>query len=131
MIFGYRTMARMFVAFLLAMSLLGCSVFRGMPSQDFFVLFFVPGTTRLAPEAEQIVRQAAAGARAARVSKIVIAIPPDTPGGMPLVEGRRTAVENILSAAGTDPKLYAAVPLSATGTAPQGAINRAEIRLVP
>jgi hypothetical protein len=112
------------------MSLVGCSVFHAMPPPDFFVLFFVPGTTRLAPEAEQIVRQAAAGARTARASKIVIAIPPDTPGGVRLVEGRRTAVENILSAAGTDPKLFSAVPLAITGTAPQGAIDRVEIRLV-
>ena len=123
-------MTRILVVCLLALSLVGCSVFRSTPPQDFFVLFFVPGTTRLAPEAEQIVRQAAAGARAARVSKIVIAIPPDTPGGVRLVEGRRTAVENILSAAGTDPKLYSAVPLAIAGTAPQGAIDRAEIRLV-
>jgi hypothetical protein len=113
------------------MLLLGCSLFRGTPRQDFFVLFFVPGTIRLAPEAEQIVRQAAANARAGRVSKIVIAIPPDTPGGMPLVEGRQSAVENILSAAGTDPKLYSTVPLASAGTALQGAIDRAEIRLVP
>ena len=123
-------MRRILVASLLAMSLLGCSVFRGMPAQDFFVLFFVPGTAQLAPEAQQIVRQAAANARTARVSKVIIAIPPDTPGGMPLVEGRRTAVENILSAAGTDPKLYSAVPLAAAGDAPKGAIDRAEIRLV-
>ena len=102
-----------------------------MPTQDFFVLFFNPGTAQLSPEAQQIVMQAAANARAARASKIVIAIPPDTPGGMRLVEGRRTAVENILSATGTDPKLYAAVPLAAVaGTAAQGAIDRAEIRLV-
>jgi hypothetical protein len=124
-------MARIFVACFLAIALLGCSVFRGMPSQDFFVLFFVPGTTRLAPEAEQIVRQAAANARTAHVSKIVIAIPSDTPGGMPLVEGRRTAVENILSASGTDPKLYAPVALAGPGGALQGALDRAEIRLVP
>ncbi len=123
-------MARIFLACLLAMSLLGCSLFQSRPSQDYFVLFFVPGTIRLAPEAEQIVRQAAASARAARVSKIVIAIPPDTPGGMPLVEGRRTAVENILSAQGTDPKLYSRVPLAAAGPAPRGAIDRAEIHLV-
>jgi hypothetical protein len=123
-------MARIFVACLLAMSLLGCSLFQSRPSQDFFVLFFVPGTVRLAPEAEQIVRQAAANARAARVSRIVIAIPSDTPGGMTLVEGRRTAVENILSAQGTDPKLYSTVPLAAAGAAPRGAIDRAEIRLV-
>jgi hypothetical protein len=123
-------MSRILAACLLALSLLGCSLFRSMPPQDFFVLFFNPGTTQLAPEAQQIVRQAAASARAARASKIVIAIPPDTPGGVRLVEGRRTAVENILSAAGTDPKLYTAVPLAAAGTAAQGAIDRAEIRLV-
>jgi len=124
-------MARLLAVCLLALSLPGCSLFRGMPPQDFFVLFFNPGTAQLAPEAQQIVMQAAANARAARASKIVIAIPPDTPGGMRLVEGRRTAVENILSAAGTDPKLYAAVPLAAvSGTAAPGAIDRAEIRLV-
>ena len=65
------------------------------------MLFFIPGTTQLSPEAQQIVRQAAGDARTER-AKIVIAIPPDTPGGVRLVEGRRTAVENILSAAGTD-----------------------------
>ena len=124
-------MSRILTACLLALSLLACSLFRSMPPQDFFVLFFNPGTTQLAPEAQQIVRQAAASARAARASKIVIAIPPDTPGGVGLVEGRRTAVENILSAAGTDPKLYTNVPLAAAGTAAQGAIDRAEIRLVP
>ena len=123
-------MTRIFAACLLALSLLGCSLFRSTPPQDFFVLFFNPGTAQLAPEAQQIVRQAAANARAARSSKIVIAIPPDTPGGMRLVEGRRTAVENILSAAGTDPKLYSAIPLAAAGPAPQGAMDRAEIRLV-
>ncbi len=126
-------MSRIF-ACLLAMSLAGCSLFRGTPTQDFYVVFFVPGTvpgtTQLAPEAEQIVRQAAANARAARASKIEIAIPPDTPGGVRLVEGRLTAIENILSAAGSDSKLYAAAPLAAAGTGPAGAINRAEIRLV-
>ena len=93
------------------------------------MLFFVPGTTQLSPEAQQIVRQAADDARTER-AKIVIAIPPDTPGGVRLVEGRRTAVENILSAAGTDAKLYSTVPLAAAGTAPQGGIDRAEIRLI-
>jgi hypothetical protein len=101
-----------------------------MPPQDFFVLFFNPGTSQLAPEAQQIVRQAAANARTVRASQIVIAIPPDTPGGRQLVEGRRTAVENILSAAGTDPKIYSRVPLVAAGASPPGAIDRAEIRLV-
>ena len=122
-------MARILAACLLAMSLLGCSLFRGMPPQDFFVLFFVPGTTQLTPEAQQIVRRAADNARTARASKIVIAVPPDTPGGVRLVEGRRTAVENILSAAGTDAKLYSTAPLALARTAPQGAIDRAEIRL--
>ena len=122
-------MTRILTICLLAISLLGCSQFRGRAPQDFFVLFFVPGTTQLSPEAQQIVRQAADDARTER-AKIVIAIPPDTPGGVRLVEGRRTAVENILSAAGTDAKLYSTVPLAAAGTAPQGAIDRAEIRLV-
>jgi hypothetical protein len=123
-------MTRILAFCLLAMSLAGCSLFRSTPAQDFYVVFFVPGTTRLAPEAEQIVRQAAANARAARASKIEIAIPPDTPGGIRLVEGRLTAIENILSAAGSDSKLYASTPLAAAGTGPAGAINRAEIRLV-
>lgn len=122
-------MTRILTICLLAISLLGCSLFRGRAQQDFFVLFFVPGTTQLSPEAQQIVRQAADDARTER-AKIVIAIPPDTPGGVRLVEGRRTAVENILSAAGTDAKLYSTVPLAAAGTAPQGGIDRAEIRLI-
>lgn len=122
-------MTRILTVCLLAISLLGCSLFRGRAPQDFFVLFFVPGTTQLSPEAQQIVRQAADDARTER-AKIVIAIPPDTPGGVRLVEGRRTAVENILSAAGTDAKLYSTVPLTAAGIAPQGAIDRAEIRLL-
>ena len=123
-------MARLLAVCLLALSLSGCSLFRGMPPQDFFVLFFNPGTSQLAPEAQQIIRQAAANARSVRAKQIVIAIPANTPGGMQLVEGRRTAVENILSAAGTDPKLYSRVPLVPTGAAPQVAVDRAEIRLV-
>lgn len=122
-------MARKLIVCLLAMSLLGCGQIRGRPPQDFFVLFFVPGTTKLSPEAQQIIRQAADDARTER-AKIVIAIPPDTPGGVRLVEGRRTAVENILSAAGTDAKLYATIPLAVAGPAPPGATDRAEIRLV-
>src|SRR4029077_5519879 len=78
------TMARILTVCLLATSLLGCSLFRGRAPQDFFVLFFVPGTTQLSPEAQQIVRQAADDARTER-AKIVIAIPPDTPGGVRLV----------------------------------------------
>jgi hypothetical protein len=123
-------MVRLLAVCLLVLSLPGCSLFRGMPPQDFFVLFFNPSTSQLAPEAQQIVRQAAANARTLRARQIVIAIPANTPGGMQLVEGRRTAVENILSAAGTDPKLFSRVPLTAAGPAPQGALDRAEIRLV-
>ena len=41
-------MTRILVTCLLALSLLGCSLFRSTPPQDFFVLFFVPGTTKLA-----------------------------------------------------------------------------------
>jgi hypothetical protein len=94
-------------------------------------LFFVPGTARLAPEAEQIVRQAAGIALASKVSKIEIAVPRDTPGGVPLVEGRITAIQNILSAAHVDQKLLApAAPSDAAASLP-GTANRAEIRLLP
>jgi hypothetical protein len=111
--------------------LAGCMTVRPAPKQSFFVLFFVPGTARLAPEADQIVRQAAGIALQSKVSKIEIAIPRDTPGGVPLVEGRFTAIQNILSAAHVDQKLLApAAPSDATASLP-GAADRAEIRLLP
>jgi hypothetical protein len=123
-------MARMLIASVMLVALAGCAALRGPPAQSFFVVFFVPGTTQLAPEAQQIVRQAAAGARTQKVSKIQVAVPPDTPGGVQLVEGRFTAIENILSASGVDAKLYARTPLMTAGPNVPGAVNRAEIRLV-
>lgn len=101
------------------------------PRQNFFVLFFVPGTVRLAPEAEQIVRQAAATALMAKVSKIEIAVAQDTPGGVPLREGRATAIQNILSASHVDSKLYARANMPPAAASVAGAADRAEITLVP
>jgi len=111
-------------------ALAGCAALRGAPAQNFFVLFFVPGTSQLAPEAQQIVRQVAASAKAQKATKIQVSVPPDTPGGAQLVEGRFTAIENILSASGVDSKLYARAPLMTAGPDIAGAANRAEIRLV-
>ena len=110
--------------------LVGCSVFQPRPPQDYFVLFFVPGTTMLAPEAQQIVRQAAYNARMQKLAKIEIAVPPDTPGGVRLVEGRVTAIENILSVEGADAKLYALKPPTNEAANIPAAQNRAEIRLL-
>jgi hypothetical protein len=125
-------MARVLIASVMLLALAGCAVLRGppAPAPDFFVVFFVPGTTQLAPEAQQIVRQAAAIARSQKASKIQVGVPPDTPGGVQLVEGRLTAIENILSASGVDSKLYARTPLMSAGPDLPGAVNRAEIRLV-
>jgi len=114
----------------LLVSLSACSSLQRMPRQDFFVLFFVPDTIELAPEAQQIVRQAAANAKDGGFSKIDIAVPGDAPGNADLVEGRFTAIQNILSASGIDPKLFEHARLSDTATNLPGAANRAEIKLL-
>jgi hypothetical protein len=101
------------------------------PKQSFFAVFFVPGTMRLTPEAEQIVRQVAGIAATSRTSKIEVAVPVDTPGGVALREGRFTAIQNVLSASNVNPMLFTRVPLSDATGALQGAVDRAEIRLVP
>ncbi len=101
------------------------------PKQDLFVLFFVPGTARLAPEAEQIVKQAAGSVQQSKVARIEIAVPADTPGGVRLKEGRLTAIQNVLSAAHVDPKLYTGRDLENLTDRVPGATDRAEIRLVP
>ena len=101
------------------------------PKQSTFILFFVPGTARLAPEAEEIVRQAAGTAVSIRVSKIEIAVPRDAPGGAALVEGRYTSIQNILSAARVDSKLLARGNLSDAAANLPGAADRAELRLLP
>lgn len=123
----------LFVAVILLSFLAGCTIFRvpmaPNPEHNLFVLFFVPGTTRLTPEAEQIVRQAADSALKRPRSKIEVAIPTDTPGGVPLVEGRITAIQNILSAARVDLKRLAPAALSDDAARLPGGADRAEVRL--
>jgi hypothetical protein len=108
----------------------GCMNMRGGPGQDSFVLFFVPGTTQLDPDAQQIVKQAAFRARMQKPMRIEIAVPPDTPGGLKLVEGRMTAIQNVLSVEGADPKLYVRGAVAEQAVAIPAAANRAEIRLI-
>jgi hypothetical protein len=101
------------------------------PKQNLFIVFFVPGTVRLAPEAQQIVQQAAWMALQGKVWKIEIAVPRDAPGGAQLIEGRITSIENILSAAHVDQKLLASADLSDAAVSLPGAADRGEIRLLP
>jgi hypothetical protein len=114
----------------LTVGLLGCMAMREAPPRNSFVLFFVPGTTQLDPDAQQIVKQAAYNARIQKLMRIEIAVPPDTPGGMRLVEGRMTAIQNILSGEGTDPKLYVRGAVAEQAQPIPAAANRAEIRLI-
>jgi hypothetical protein len=109
----------------------GCMSMPAPPKQNLFVLFFIPGTIRLAPEAEQIVRQAAGIASNTKTSKIEVAVPIDAPGGTTLREGRFTAIQNVLSASKVNPMLFARQSLSETAATLPGAADRAEIRLVP
>ena len=111
--------------------LTGCMSMREPPKQSFFVLFFVPGTIRLAPEAEQIVRQAAAIAASSKTAKIEVAVPADVPGGTTLREGRFTSIQNALVASQINPMLFTRVPLTEAAARLPGGADRAEIRLVP
>jgi hypothetical protein len=116
--------------------LAGCSTLHRptraqFPAQNLFIVFFVPGTVRLDPDAQQIIRQAAGTALDRKVSKIEVAIPRDAPGGVSLVEGRFTSIQNILSAAHVDQKLLAQAHVSDAAASLPGAADRAEIRLLP
>ena len=111
--------------------LAGCMSMPAPPKQTVFAVFFIPGTIRLAPEAEQIVRQAAAVAATTKTSRIEVAVPLDTPGGMALREGRFTAIQNVLSASPVNPMLFQRVPLSDAAAKLPGGADRAEIHLVP
>lgn len=129
-------MRRKIIAVTILAFLAGCTTPQRMsmpaaPQRSTFILFFVPGTARLAPEAEEIVRQAAGSAVSSRVSKIEIAVPRDAPGGAALVEGRYTSIQNILSAARVDSKLLARGNLSDAAANLPGAADRAELRLLP
>ena len=110
--------------------LAGCSTMPRRGAPDFYVLFFVPGTSQLDPEAQQVVKQAALNARMQKPTRIEIAVPPDTPGGLRLVEGRMTAIQNVLSGEGTDPKLYVRGAVAQQAQPIPAAANRAEIRLI-
>jgi hypothetical protein len=123
-------MKRLLVVSLLVIALPSCSALRGTSNHDFFVMFFPSGNVQLTPEARAIVAQAAVSAKAQKPSMIEIAVPPDAPGGASLFEARVTAIENVLSAEGADPKRFARRPLSKPETAIPGAGGRAEIRIV-
>ncbi len=98
---------------------------------DRYVVFFEPKTSELAMEAQTIVRQAALAAQQRKASKIEIAVPPAVPGGQNVVEGRYTAIQNIIASTGTAPGLYSRVVLSADAVSLPGGTDRAEIRLIP
>ena len=123
-------MKRLLVIPFLVITLSACSAVRGTSTNDFYVMFFPSGTVQLPPEARVIVAQAAVSAKAHKPSMIEIAVPPDAPGGAPLFEARVTAIENVLSAEGADPKRFARRPLSKPETEIPGAGGRAEIRIV-
>lgn len=93
-------------------------------------MFFVPGTVRLPPEGQDIVRQAADTAVATRASRIQIAVPLDA-GTAGLREGRFTAIQNILSASGVPPRVNAGAQLVVPTAMIPAANDRAEIRLIP
>jgi hypothetical protein len=97
---------------------------------DHYVVFFAPRTAQLAIDAQEIVREAAAAAKLRKASKIEIAVPRAVPGGSDVVEDRYTAIQNIISATGTDPGLYKHVVLSTNAMALPGGVDRAEIRLI-
>ena len=124
-------MRRGVVVLMISGLLTGCMTMPAPPKQNLFVLFFIPGTIRLAPEAEQIVRQAAGIASSTKTSKIEVSVPIDAPGSTALREGRFTAIQNVLSASKINPMLFARQPLSEGATKLPGAADRAEIRLLP
>lgn len=134
-------MLRRFLASAVLILLAGCGTFRAatdsvavapqapMPP-DHYVVFFAPRTAQLAIDAQEIVREAAAAAKLRKASKIEIAVPRAVPGGTNVVEDRYTAIQNIISATGTDPGLYKHVVLSTDATTLPGGVDRAEIRLI-
>jgi hypothetical protein len=107
------------------------SSMRLRPQQNLYIVFFTPGMIQLTPEAQDILRDAASAAMSRRVARIEVAVPPDVPGGRQLREGRFTAIQNLLSASGVRPGLYARAELSTDAVALPGAADRAEIRLLP
>jgi hypothetical protein len=98
--------------------------------QDFFVMFFVPGSTEISPEARWIVAQAAASAKTQEATTIEIALPLDASRGTRLFEARAAAIEKVMLAEGADAIHFARRPLSKSEISIPGAGSRAEIRIV-
>ena len=130
-------MPRPFILSIVLILACACSTFRGAPqpaavasAPDRYVVFFSPRTAELGMDAQSVVRLAALAAQKRKASRIEIAVPPEAPRSSDLVEGRYTAIQNIISATGIDAKLYARAVLSADAMVLPGANDRAEIRLI-
>ena len=101
---------------------------RNISNQDFFVMFFVPGSRDITPEARWIVEQAAASAKAQEASAIEIALSSGQ-SRVSLVQARTAAIEKVLSAEGSEIH-FLRRPLSKSEISIPGAEDRAEIRIV-
>ncbi|HYM17342.1 MAG TPA: hypothetical protein VEU06_02160 [Micropepsaceae bacterium] len=102
---------------------------RNISNQDFFVMFFVPGSKDISPEARWIVEQAAASAKAQEASAIEIALSSGTSRRASLSDMRAAAIEKVLSAEGPEIH-FVRRPLSKSEISIPGAEDRAEIRIV-
>jgi len=122
----------------LALALLGSSALRDTShaairndsNHDFFVMFFVPGSTEISPEARWIVSRAAATAKNQEATTIEIALSADGSGGTHLFKARAAAIETLLSAEGANAIHFARRPLSKSEISIPGADSRAELRIV-
>jgi hypothetical protein len=99
-------------------------------NQNFFVMFFVPGSAVISPEARWIVERAAASAIGQEASAVEIAISSDTARRTDLFEARAAAIEGVLSADGAEQVRFVRRPLSESENRILGAEDRAEIRIV-
>jgi len=97
---------------------------------EFFVMFFVPGSSEISPEARWIVARAAASAKIEEASTIEVALSPDPSRRSGLFEARAAAIESVLSAEGATTLHFARRPLSKDEISIPGAASRAEIRIV-
>ena len=102
---------------------------RDISNQDFFVMFFVPGSKDISPEARWIVERAAESAKAQEASAIEIALSSEASGRAGLVDRRAAAIQNVLSAEGAAVR-FVRRPLAKTEISIPGAEDRAEIRIV-
>jgi hypothetical protein len=131
-------MRRLIVVFYLVIALFGYGAVRDRSdatdsvtvNHGVFVMFFVPGSTEISPEARLIVAQAAATVKTQEAATIEIALPPDASERMSLFEARAAAIENVLTAEGADSVHFALRQLSKAEISIPGAGSRAEIRIV-